>query len=110
VKDSPGIVLEGPAGSIHLEEGVICARRHIHMHPDDAERFGVADRDVVEVCVDSDGRDLVFGDVLVRVSPKYVLEMHIDTDEANAAEVQAGTAGVLSSTGRDASIKTKRPR
>jgi acetate kinase len=93
--NSPGITLIGPAGSVQLTHGVICARRHIHMHPDDAKRFGVADKDVVEVAVDTDGRDLVFGDVLVRVSPKYVLEMHIDTDEANAAELSTGQPGVL---------------
>ena len=56
--------------------------------------FGVSDKDVVEVAVNSNnGRDLVFGDVLVRVSPKYVLEMHIDTDEANAAEIRNGGFG-----------------
>ena len=59
------------------------------------EKFGVADRDVVQVAIDSDGRDLIFGDVLVRVSPKYALEMHIDTDEANAAEIVGSSAASL---------------
>jgi acetate kinase len=108
VKHSPGITLEGPAGSVQLTEGVICARRHIHMHPDDAARFGVSDRDVVEVAVDTDGRDLIFGDVLVRVSPKYVLEMHIDTDEANAAELSNGEGGLLVATGAGAKIRCRR--
>ena len=90
VRNSPGIKLIGPAGELNLKEGLICARRHIHMDPASAEAFGVSDKDVVEVAVDSSGRDLVFGDVLVRVSPKYVLEMHIDTDEANAAEIRTG--------------------
>jgi len=95
VAGSAGCKLVGPAGELPLEEGVICARRHIHMTPEDAEHYGVEDRDVVEVAIDSEGRDLVFGDVLVRVSPKYALEMHIDTDEANAAELSRGAEGAL---------------
>ena len=65
------------------------------MHPDDAKRFGVADRDIVEVAVSGGPRDLAFGDVLVRVSAKYKLEMHIDTDEANAAELTGDADGEL---------------
>lgn len=95
VGGSAGATLVGPAGELLLGEGVICARRHIHMTPEDAEHYGVEDRDVVEVAIDSDGRDLVFGDVLIRVSPKYALEMHIDTDEANAAELSRGAEGAL---------------
>jgi acetate kinase len=98
VANTPGVTLEGPAGSLSLSKGLICARRHIHMHPDDAARFGVKDRDVVEVAVDTDGRDLTFGDVLIRVSAKYRLEMHLDTDEANAAQLSGGDGGVLAST------------
>ncbi|MDP2310770.1 MAG: acetate/propionate family kinase [Pseudomonadota bacterium] len=104
VANSPGLTLEGPAGRLTLGEGLICARRHIHMAPEDAARFGVADRDVVEVAVDSDGRDLVFRDVLVRVSPSFVLEMHVDTDEANAAELSPGATGALEGTGRHARL------
>lgn len=95
VAGSAPITLEGPAGSVDLPEGLICARRHIHMHPDDARQFGVADRDIVEVAVTGGPRDLAFGDVLVRVSEKYLLEMHIDTDEANAAELNNGAGGEL---------------
>ena len=105
VQNTPGITLEGPAGSLTLKEGVICARRHIHMTPEDAHAFGVEDRDVVEVAVESEGRNLIFGDVLVRVSKKYVLEMHIDTDEANAAEIRPGMAGVLSDGGMTVSLR-----
>ncbi len=94
-KDSPGVTLVGPAGSLTLDSGLICARRHIHMTPEDATRFGVKNKDVVEVAVDSDGRDLVFGDVLVRVSDNYRLEMHLDTDEGNAAHIAPGMASVM---------------
>jgi len=107
VANSPGITLQGPAGRLTLAEGVIQARRHIHMHPDDAAYFGVKDRDVVEVEVDGEGRDLIFGDVLVRVKSSYVLEMHLDTDEANAANVMRGQQGLLASTGRDVRLRRK---
>ena len=60
------------------------------MSPADALRLGIADCDVVSVKVDSEGRDLVFSDVSVRVSPKFTLELHLDTDEANAAGLRAG--------------------
>lgn len=93
--NTPGITVEGPAGSTTLESGLITARRHIHMSPDDARRFGVRDYDTVEVRIDSDGRDLTFGDVTVRVSPDFTLEMHLDTDEANAAGIERGDMGEL---------------
>ncbi len=94
---SPGIIVEGPKGRIKLEEGVICAQRHIHMSPEDALRFGLRDGDVVRVRVEGKQREVIFGDVVVRVSPKYRLEMHLDTDEANAAEVSTGDVGYLES-------------
>ena len=68
----------------------------------------MSDKDVVEVAVNSNGRDLVFGDVLVRVSPKYVLEMHIDTDEANAAEIRTGDLGVLHNTTAKALLRRRK--
>ncbi len=95
VEGSAPITVEGPKGTVHMVEGLICARRHIHMHPDDAKNFAVKDGDEVEVGIKGGPRDLTFGDVLVRVSDKYVLEMHIDTDEANAAELSRGAAGDL---------------
>ena len=95
VTGSAPIRLEGPVGAANLSEGLICARRHIHMHTDDAERFGVNNRDEVEVAITGGPRDLIFGDVLVRVSPGYKLEMHIDTDEANAAELASNTNGTI---------------
>lgn len=85
VNGSAPCKLVGPAGEVELDCGVIVAKRHIHMTPADAEACGVSDKDVVSVKVDSDGRSLVFGDVVCRVSPKFALAMHIDTDEANAA-------------------------
>lgn len=93
--NTPGITLEGPNGQISIPHGVIAARRHIHMSPQDAERFGLWDHDTVSVKIDSDGRDLTFNDVVVRVSPKFQLEMHLDTDEANAAGVAKGETGEL---------------
>jgi acetate kinase len=93
---SPGLILEGPAGQTRLEEGVICAQRHIHMTPEDALRFGLRDQDVVRVRVEGE-RGVIFGDVAVRVSPKFELEMHLDTDEANAAQISTGGVGHLES-------------
>ena len=92
---SAPITLEGAAGRVHLKEGLICALRHIHMTPQDALAYGVEDGDEVEVRVGGGPRDLVFGDVLIRVSPEYRLEMHIDHDEANAAELAREAAGTL---------------
>ena len=84
LKNSAGITLVGPKGSVTIDEGTIIAARHIHMHIEDARRFGVVDKD--RVCVKVSGlRGLVFDEVLVRVSGKYQLEMHVDLDEANAA-------------------------
>ena len=77
--------LIGPCGEIELKKGVIIAKRHIHMTPADAEKYGVVDKQIVKVAVNTEGRSLVFGDVVCRVSPKYALAMHLDTDEANAA-------------------------
>ena len=110
VANTPGITIIGPAGQITTERGVIQAQRHIHMTPADAELYGVKDRDVVEVAVDSDGRDLIFGDVIVRVKDSYKLEMHIDTDEANAADLSTGDGGELIPTSGMARVLRKRVR
>lgn len=92
---SAGCVLVGPNGEVELDEGVIVAKRHIHMTPRDAKRIGVEDKQIVSVKIDSDGRSLVFGDVVIRVSDKFALAMHIDTDESNAAFVSAGMNGEI---------------
>ena len=92
VSGSSGCKLVGPKGEVELAQGVIAAKRHIHMTPEDAEQFGVKDTQVVQVRVPSSiGRTTIFDDVVVRVSPKYALAMHIDTDESNAAGVAPGT-------------------
>jgi acetate kinase len=88
--NTPGITLEGPRGRVTIPSGVICARRHVHMAPHDAQRHGISDCDSVSVRIDSAGRDVTFSDVSVRVSPEFTLELHLDTDEANAAEVRTG--------------------
>lgn len=85
------LTLVGPAGEIALTKGVIAAKRHVHMTPADAEKYGVTNGEVVAVKIETDGRSVVFGDTVIRVSDKYSLAMHIDTDEANAAAI-SGTA------------------
>jgi putative phosphotransacetylase len=84
---SEAVTLVGPNGSVDLPEGLIVAKRHIHMTPEDAEKFGVKDKQIVAVSVESEGRKLIFEDTIVRVNPTYALAMHIDTDEGNAAMV-----------------------
>ncbi len=81
---TPGLKMVGPCGEIELEEGVIIAKRHIHFHTKDAEAFGVKDKQIVSVKLDT-ARPVIFGDVVCRVSDNYALAMHIDTDECNAA-------------------------
>lgn len=85
VSGTPGIKLVGPCGEVEIPEGVMIAQRHIHMTPADAAAFGVKDKDVVSVRISGTGRATVFGDTVVRVSEKFALAMHIDTDECNAA-------------------------
>ncbi|ABM39799.1 acetate/propionate family kinase [Polaromonas naphthalenivorans] len=92
--DTPTLTLEGPAGRLQTN-GLIVAQRHIHMQPEDAKRFGLADRDLVDVAIDSPPRTTVFRDVAVRIDPQFKLEMHIDTDEANAAAISHGGDGDL---------------
>jgi putative phosphotransacetylase len=85
IKDSGACKIVGPAGEVELTEGVIAAKRHVHMTPEDAEKAGVADKQIVELAIESpNGRSLTFGDVVVRVSASYATAAHIDTDEANA--------------------------
>lgn len=92
--NTPGLTLEGPYGTSTIERGVICAQRHIHMTPEDALQFGLRDRYVVRVRIEGD-RELIFGDVVVRVNPSYRLAMHIDTDEGNAGNIRTGMLGYI---------------
>lgn len=101
VAGSAPITLEGPAGTVHLKEGLICARRHIHMHSDDAAIYGVQDKEEVSVAIMGGDRDVIFGDVLVRVKDSYKLEMHIDTDEGNAAELTSASTGDINAVDLD---------
>lgn len=88
--------LVGPCGEVELSEGVIVAKRHVHMTPADAEAFGVSNGQIVGVEVEQEtGRKTIFEDTVVRVSPKYALAMHIDTDEANAAACSGEITGVI---------------
>ena len=84
IEGTPGVKLVGPCGEVVINEGVMVAKRHIHMTPEDAAELGVSDKEIVKVKIDT-ARPLIFDDVVVRVSPKFALAMHIDTDECNAA-------------------------
>ena len=91
LKDSPGMTIVGPKGSIQLTEGTIAACRHIHMTPADAAAYGVKDKEIVKVRCDGP-RGLIFDNVLIRVHDSFKLEMHVDTDESNAAMMNAQSA------------------
>ena len=96
IKGSGACKLVGPAGEVELSEGVIVAKRHIHMTPADAERFGVENGQIVSVLLDSgNGRKTIFGDTVIRVSDSYALAMHIDTDESNAAACGRDMRGTI---------------
>lgn len=94
LEGTPGITITGPAGSIELDKGLILAQRHVHMLPSDAEPLGLKNGDFVKMRIEGD-RALVFDRVLIRVSPKYALEAHVDIDEANAAMITPDTYGIL---------------
>ena len=85
ISGSGACKLVGPAGEVEISEGVIAAKRHIHLAPADAAELGVSDKQIVSVKIESNGRSLIFGDVVVRVNTKFKPAMHIDTDESNAA-------------------------
>lgn len=93
-KGTPVITLRGPVGSIQTE-GLIVAKRHIHMSSKDAEARGLKHGDQVEVDIRNGQRDLAFRDVIIRVDPRFVTEIHIDTDEANAAHIEHGSSGEI---------------
>ena len=92
VKNSPGVLLKGSAGEVRLSEGVVAAQRHIHITPEDADRFGVEDKQIVRLQTFTE-RPLVFEDVLVRVSKDFATRVHLDFDEANACGYKTGDLG-----------------
>lgn len=85
IEGTPGCKIIGPAGEIDIDKGVIAAKRHIHFTPEEAAEFGVEDKQIVSVEIQSEQRPAILGGVVVRVSPKFAAAMHIDTDESNAA-------------------------
>ena len=86
VAGTPGCKLVGPCGELDLEEGVIVAKRHVHLDPATAEQFGVKDKQIASLRIDNGlGRTTVFGDLVVRVNPNFAPAVHLDTDESNAA-------------------------
>ncbi len=85
----------GPKGEVEISEGVIAAKRHIHMTPADAKAYNVEDKEIVSVRLETEGRSLTFDDVVVRVSDNFFLAMHIDTDESNAAGFSPAIKGII---------------
>ena len=92
VAGSPGAMLVGSMGRVDISQGIIVAKRHIHMTPEDANRFGLKDGQVVKLQTYT-GRPLVFDDVVVRINPQFATYVHLDYDEANACGFSAGDLG-----------------
>ena len=92
---TPGCKLVGPCGEVELTEGIMVAMRHLHCTPEDAEKAGIVDKQIVKLAVETEGRSLVFGDVLARVSPTAATAVHLDTDEANAANISGEVYGEI---------------
>lgn len=95
VAGSGACKLVGPCGEVDLAEGVMVAKRHLHIIPEDAEKAGIVDKQIVKIAVKSDERSLVFDDVIARVSSKAATAVHLDTDEANAAGISGTVEGVV---------------
>ncbi|WP_442870362.1 phosphate propanoyltransferase [Anaerocolumna sp. AGMB13025] len=94
IKGSAPIAIVGPKGVVYLQEGCIIAKRHIHMSPEDALTAGVNNGDTVSIKVENE-RGTTFNHVQIRVDKTYTLEMHIDTDEANAAKISTGDTAII---------------
>ena len=99
IDGTPGCVLVGPAGSVQLEQGVIRAARHVHLNLADCDHYGVQDGDLMALKITSHDCSLMFDDVLVRADPNAKLEVHIDTDEGNACNLDAASEVILQKTG-----------
>lgn len=95
IAGTPGCKLVGPKGEVEIAEGVIAAKRHIHLDEKTAEEFGVKDKQIVSLKVGGNDRNLIFGDVVIRVSDKFAPAAHIDTDESNAAGLSGAVDGEI---------------
>ena len=95
IEGTESIIIEGPCGSVTLEEGLMVAKRHVHLDPETAKKLNKSDGEIVNVKLTSEERSLVFGDVVVRVSEKYRPAVHLDTDEGNAANINGDTTGLI---------------
>lgn len=95
LEGTPGVTIKGPKGEVTMDKGLIVAKRHIHMRPEDAAQCGVEDKQIVSVELNYNGRRTVFGDVVCRVNPTYGFAMHIDTDESNAAGLAGAADGEI---------------
>ena len=95
IEGTPGCKLIGPKGEVEISKGVIAAKRHIHLDPKTAEEFGVQDKQIVALKINGTERALIFGDVVIRVSPNFAPAAHLDTDEANAAGLTGNIDGEI---------------
>ena len=95
IAGTPGIKIIGPKGEVTIDKGLIVAKRHIHLTPEEAAEYGLKDKQQVSVRVINDSRSIIFGDVVVRVSDKYAAAMHIDTDEANSGAITGNVEGEI---------------
>ena len=95
IQNSGKCKIAGPAGEVEIDTGVVVAKRHIHVSPDEAKELDVRDQQIVNVKIESDSRKTMYGDVVVRVNPNFSAAMHIDTDESNAAGCTPGMFGEI---------------
>ena len=95
IENTPGCTISGPAGEVTVTKGVIAAKRHIHLNPETAVEAGVKDKQIVKVAVGGEGRKLIFDDVVIRVSDRFLPAMHVDTDESNAAALSGYVEGEI---------------
>ena len=95
VEGSGACKLVGPCGEVDLAEGVMVAKRHLHIIPEDAEKAGIVDKQIVKLSVKSEERSIIFDDVIARVSAKAATAVHLDTDEANAAGISGTVEGEI---------------
>ena len=95
IKGTPGCTLIGPKGQVEIEYGVVAAKRHIHMTPEDAVAFNVKDKEIVKVKIETKDRTTIYDDVVIRVHENFSTAMHIDTDEANAAGICGETYAII---------------